>query len=157
MIRPATLADVDALVTMGVCFWADSPYAKLITVREESLRETASFLITSPAHTLLVADVDGALVGMLGLFSFCHPLSGARTVSEVFWWVSPAARGRIGLRLLQDGQQWAREQGATLMQVGAPSADIELLYRRLGFVQAEVVYQKSLVPVSLIVPEEVLS
>ena len=43
---------------------------------------------------------------MIGLLLFENPITGEPTVSELFWWVEPEARGS-GVRLLKRAEQWA--------------------------------------------------
>lgn len=144
MIRDARLEDVPTLVEMGTSFHGESPYAHLFTASPEMMKATATLLITDPDHTLFVADVEGKLLGMLGLFRYTHHISGQLAVQEVFWWVSPKARGRIGIDLLRQAERWARAVGALYLQMGAPNSRVERLYSAMGFGKMEVLYQKNL-------------
>ena len=144
-IRPATLADVPALVAMGERFRADSPYRDLCAENADAMAATCTRLITGPDSIMLVAEHAAGLVGMIGLILFAHHFSGARTAGELVWWVDPGARG-TGLRLLRQGERWAAEAGATQMQMIAPDARVGRLYEHQGYAPVELTYQKALAP-----------
>jgi GNAT superfamily N-acetyltransferase len=143
MIETATAADLDALVALG-CEFRAAVYADLLPENPVQMRVLAASLIASETGTILVARAGGAIVGMLGLTAFAHPLSGLWTVAELFWYVQPSARGTLGLRLLKAGERWARERHAVRLQTVAPTADVETLYQRLGFHPVERSYEKTL-------------
>lgn len=138
------VADLDALVAMGQRFLAQSNYRRHLTENPAQMRMTAAQLIEAASGNVFVAEADdGTLVGMLGVIVFPHHLSGDTTCGEVFWWVEPDRRG-IGLRLLRAAEAWAKAQGATTLQLIAPSHEVETLYERLGFEAVERTYQKAL-------------
>lgn len=138
-IRPATLADVPRLVAMGRQQIA-ATYGDAVAENPAQLEALATLLVTLPACAVFVAGRDGALVGMIGLVAFAHHLSGLPTVGEVMWWMDPAARG-AGLALLRRGEQWARAQGATVLQMAAPVGSCAgLLYERRGYRAVETTY-----------------
>jgi GNAT superfamily N-acetyltransferase len=142
-IRPATLADVPRLVAMGRAQLA-ATYGDAVADNPAQLEAVATQLVTMPAGAVFVAERDGAVVGMIGLVEFVHHLSGLPTVGEVMWWVDPAARGG-GLALLRRGEQWARAQGARVLQVAAPQGTtVGTLYARRGYAPVETTYQRTL-------------
>ncbi len=140
-IREAVPADLDALVAMGCRFLASTSYRGLIRENPDQMRALATHLVSGEDGLMLVAEVDGALVGMIGCFMFPHPLSAERIASEVCWWVDPGQRG-AGLKLLRQAEQWARGRAAVAFQMIAPDARVETLYTRLGFTKVETAYQK---------------
>jgi GNAT superfamily N-acetyltransferase len=142
VIRAATEADIPALVAMGCQFRAQTGYHAVIA---ESATQMATFCrqLLGGLGTILVLEDEGVLVGMIGLHCGPHFLSGEIAAGEVFWWVDPAHRGK-GLRLLRAAEAWAREQGATSLQMIAPDARVERLYERLGYRAIERTYQRRL-------------
>ncbi len=138
--REATPADVPALVAMGERFLA-SVYAQLVHANADSLRAFSTGLLASPDAVIYVAEIDAVVVGMMGLMRYMHPMSGEPTVSEVMWWMDPDARGS-GVRLFRVGEAWARAQGATVIQMIAPTPDVASFYTRVGYVPVETTYQK---------------
>jgi len=84
------------------------------------------------AGTLLVADDDGRLVGMIGL----HPLPYG--VVDLGTMVRDGHRGRgVGSALLARGIDWARTHGAHMMRLQhwPHNAAARALYERHGFEQ----------------------
>lgn len=142
-IRQAGTTDVPKLVEMGVKFLSSPPYSELITPDPDAMVVTATRLIEG-GGVVLVATVDDEVVGMLGLALFAHPISGLLTVAEVFWWVDPTKRGRAGLKLLREGEEWARNRGASTLHMIAPTEGVERLYTLKGYRKTEVSYQKEL-------------
>jgi GNAT superfamily N-acetyltransferase len=139
-IREATADDVEALVLMGEEFLG-SVYAGKIHASADALRRLSLNLIISPDAVIYVAEVHGVIVGMMGLMRYLHPMSGELTASEVMWWVNPDRRGS-GVRLFRVGEAWAQASGATVIQMIAPSPDVERFYARVGYVPVERTYQR---------------
>lgn len=147
MIRHAVESDVPQLVKMGQDFLRSTAYQGLIPENLSAMESAARMLIdrTPDTGVILVADVgtpvDSALVGMLGLVLTAHPISGESVASELWWWVDPAFRGITGIKLLRAAQQWAIALGANKIYMIAPDADVETLYRKMGYRKIEVGYQ----------------
>jgi len=141
IIRPAVLKDLDAIVTLGQRFLAGSHYAGLLGDNPVQMRATAAFLMEHRDGLLLVADADGRLDGMIGMFVAPNIITGELAGTEMFWWVEPAARGILGVRLYQQAKQWATAKGCKLLQMIAPNEDVERFYLRLGYEKVETAYQ----------------
>ena len=141
--RPATLMDVEGIVGMGRRFMAQTVYRGKLADNPAQLRALATHLIESVDGDVIVAEDDSGLVGMIAVLAYTHHMSGERIAGEVAWWVEPTRRG-IGIRLLKDAERWAREKGATHLQMIAPSNDVEALYERLGYEPVERTYQRRL-------------
>lgn len=142
MIREATINDTTAIVDKGLTMIASTPYAAMIKGDRDTMSATVTSLISN--GVVLIATIDDAIVGMLGLATYTHPVSGERMTAEIFWWVDPEYRGWTGIRLLKRAEEWAREAETACLQMVAPTADIERLYERLGYARTEVSYHKSL-------------
>lgn len=140
IIREATVADADAVVAMGLTFLR-LVYQGLIIGNAAAMRATALGLIASSDAVVYIAEAHEAPIGMLGMMVYTHPMSGARTASEVMWWMDPARRG-AGVRLFRLGEAWARAQGATIVQMIAPSVEVERFYARVGYAPVERTFQR---------------
>ncbi len=145
MIRRATEADIPAVIEMSRSFYATTAYAALTPMCEKAVSATAGMLIDS--GVLLVAEVDGDLVGMVGLavmpFTFDHDVTIA---AEVVWWVEPDAQGAgIGLALLEAVEPACREAGADaiqMMTLATSPPHAAALYERLGYRHSESSFTK---------------
>lgn len=142
-MREAVMADIPDLLVMGRAFRASSAYATRLPENLRAMAGLAERLIASPDGVVLVVERDGRLIGMIGVGVSENLLSGARTASELFYWMDPAHRGH-GIRLLRAAERWARAQGARLMQMIAPDPTVEQLYQRMGYTPWEVAYFKEL-------------
>lgn len=141
MIREAIRSDVPAIVAMGERFASDTDYRDRLTVVPTQLAATAEHLIANDEAVMLVAEREGAVIGMLALLLYPHPMSGERVASEIVWWVEPEHRGS-GLRLLRAAERWACEHGAAVLHMIAPNDRIGALYQRLGYVPVETAWQR---------------
>lgn len=140
IVRRATEADLEAIVRMGVAFHANSPYADLFVLDRDRCTLTVDWLLAHGA--IFMAEKDGTPVGMFGIAVSPHLMAAELFATEIFWWVEPGARG-LGLKLLRDAEAWAKEQGATVLQLIAPSERVGRLYERLGFRLIERAYSRA--------------
>lgn len=147
-IRPAIRADVPRLVAMARAQLA-ATYGDAVADNPGQLEATVTLLVTTPAGAVFVADLDGAVVGMIGLVIAPHHCSGLLTAGEVMWWLDPAARGG-GRALLARAERWAAEAGARVIQMTAPAGDqgdrVGRLYTRRGYRAIETSYQAPVTP-----------
>lgn len=140
-IRSASLVDLEALLSMGERFVADTSYRDHLSLSMNAVSALASQLIGGPQSEIFVADAAGSPVGMLGAVVFTHPMSGQRTAGEMFWWVEPSFRG-AGIGLLREFLRWGKSQGADVVQMVAPTEDIARIYQRFGFAEVERTFQR---------------
>lgn len=143
MIRKAVADDMARLVEMGQRFAAETEYAAFISIDADRLAQTIANVTASPDGAVLVSEAGDKAKGMIAMIVYDHPYSGQRTAFELVWWVDPEARGD-GVRLLRAAEEWARDQGATAMQMVAPNERVGALYRRLGYEPVETSFQRSL-------------
>lgn len=142
-IRQAEPADIPEIVAMGQRFVAGTPYRDHIALDPAQVGRTVQHLLDHPTGAVFVAQgAGGDLVGMIAVHVYDHPFSGDRVAAELFWWVEPAQRGRVGLWLLRQAEQWANAAGAVWLQMVAPTPEVEQLYARLDFVPVERTFQR---------------
>jgi len=148
MIRQASSADVPELVRMGCEFVSKSTYRMVMFSDPEKVALLMTSLIENNEGLLLVSETDDVknprrLLGMLGMMVYRHPISHERIANEVFWWVNPSDRGRSdSVRLLRQGEQWAKEQMASFVYAGAPNQKVGAVFQRLGYMPIEMQYVK---------------
>ena len=147
MIRPATEADIPAIVEMSRRFYVTTSYSAFAAMDDDTVAALSAWLIND--GVLLVADAGNGPMGMVGLaitpFMFNRDVT---TAHEVIWWVSPEAQGAgVGRQLLEAVAPACKAKGAIAVQMmhlaNSPPQAGEL-YRRLGYDLSEVSYTKEL-------------
>ena len=142
-VRPASSVDLDTLVTMAQHFVEQTEYRATVPSDAAHLRGVAERLLE--AGVVFVAESEEGVVGMLAGLVFPHYLTGIVTASETAWWVEPTARGTTtGRDLLRAFEAWAREHGATRLELGSRDARLDRFYTRLGYAPVERVFAKEL-------------
>ena len=141
MIRDAKLEDIPRMVEMGQHFRKGTSYDKYLRDNPERMGELGRQLIEK--NSLLVAEREGNVIGMLGYIVYDHFISGDRIAGEVFWWVEPEYRGD-GPRLLREMKLRAKQAGAKFYQMIAPTAKVGKFYERLGCSYVEETWQGTL-------------
>jgi GNAT superfamily N-acetyltransferase len=146
-VRPATLADVPAIVRMAERFYETTSYTRWADFNPATVAALAENLAEN--HVLLVAEHEGAVVGMVGLFVAPFMFNADRTAAyEVVWWVDPEGRETgAGKALLRSIEPACREKGCAAIQMvhlsnSPPQA--AMLYERAGYGHTESSYTKLL-------------
>lgn len=149
IIRHATPGDAEAIVGMAAKFYATTSYRNFAPFDEQTVGDLALALIGS--GVMLVAESDGRLVGMVGLFVAPFMFNrAARSAHEVVWWVDPDAQGAgVGRALLAAVEPACRELGVAAIQMvhlesSPPQA--AALYEREGYFRTESCFTKELAP-----------
>jgi diamine N-acetyltransferase len=133
-LRPATPADLEAVLALHRAFFAEDGY----TFREEESRANLARLLGDPSlGRLWVMDTEGEVVGYLLLaFGFSLEFRGRNAfVDELY--VAPGHRGRgLGKRAIALATDACRELGvrALHLEVERYKEGAQELYRRSGFV-----------------------
>ena len=125
----ATPEVVDALARLVPQLSSSSPAPTAAELAE---------LVGSPACDLLVARLDGRIVGSLTLVMFRIPTALRAWIEDVV--VDEAARGRgVGAALNRYAVALATEAGARTVDLTSRPARVAAneLYRKLGFVQRD--------------------
>lgn len=143
-IREATLADIPRIVELGTLWLREGPYAELVPESPERFTRLAEQIVSGLGKVLLW-EANGQVTGLLAFLVVPHFLTDQMTASELIWYVLPASRPEgAGMRLFWAAQDLARELGAKRMEFTAPTEQVGALYRRCGYTQMEVHYQRSL-------------
>lgn len=137
MIRPATSDDIPRIVEMGAEF-IETTFPAAMTFNGPAIAALTQQLIDKPDGAVFVAERDGRVTGMIALIVMRQPMTDELLAVELVWWVD--RKGHDGMRLLAAAKEWGRAQGATKLQMIAPSDRICTLYERLGFAKVETAY-----------------
>ncbi len=99
----------------------------------------------------LVADKACVLVvgnpaqGVLMACAFEHPFGAGCIAKETVWYVTPAARGRGAIKMLDSYEAWARSVGCVSAGMASLSTnDVSSLYERRGYSAVETHFMKPL-------------
>lgn len=141
MIRPATSDDIPRIVEMGAEF-IETTFPAAMTFNEPAIAALTQQLIDKPDGAVFVAERDGRVTGMIALIVMRQPMTDELLAVELVWWVEQ--RGHDGMRLLTAAEAWGRMQGATKLQMIAPSERTCALYERLKFQKVETAYIRPL-------------
>lgn len=142
IVRPATPGDRVAVVALlreshaerGYEFPFQAAYAD---------RLFQQHLAHSNACVLLYGDEPQ---GVLMAVAIEHPFGMGRISSESLWFVSPAARGRGGFKMLDAYEAWAKAQGCRYAGiVSLTENDVSKLYERRGYSAIETHFMKPLI------------
>jgi GNAT superfamily N-acetyltransferase len=133
-IRPATSADLPALVRLvGVLFSIEADF----TPNPERQRAGLMLLLTDPRRcAVLVAERGSEVVGMVTAQLVASTAEGALSALVEDMVVEADSRGGgIGAALLRAIEAWARERGATRLQLLADCENAPALafYVRMGW------------------------
>jgi GNAT superfamily N-acetyltransferase len=142
-IRQATLDDVPRLVELGREFITSSRYRSALRPNPDAMGMLAAKLIEAPHGLVLVSEAGGAVTGMIGVIATFHPMSGDSVMSEMFWYVTPVARGH-GVRLLKAAEAWAKSHDIKQAIMISPTKKVSAFYRRVGYSKLEEQYVKAL-------------
>lgn len=135
MIRPATVADIDAILAI----WNPIIRNTSITFNsaEKTADEIAAMLAEKAAagHAVFVAEAAGTVCGLAHYGQFRNGVGYARTMEHTIY-MSPAARGQgLGRALMAAVTDHARAGGTHQMIAGISCENRSGLafHRRLGF------------------------
>lgn len=141
MIRPATLADIPAMVELGRSMVAESPRLNWLAYSGEKVAALIAALIEKEDGFAWVGLRDEHVVAALIAVIDEYWASDDRMAHELTLFVAPEARGNtVAARLVCEMIEWARESGVRRLTAGTSTGiDPELtarLYERFGFERA---------------------
>lgn len=136
--RPLTRDDFPALIHLGARAHEESEYSLLTFSPEKCLQLFESSLV-NPDVLIVVAVLDGVLVGVLGAGVYAPYFSEERVSGDLLVYVAPEYRGTMAfIKLVSQYVTWAKEHGAKLIflrsSTGIEPEKTEKLYTKLGFI-----------------------
>jgi GNAT superfamily N-acetyltransferase len=133
-VRPAAPGDLDDLVRLlGLLFALEADFEPDAARQRRGL---AAMLADPARRTVLVAERGGAVVGMVtGQLLVSTAEGGPSVLLEDLVLVEPARGGGLGRALVEALEAWARERGATRVQLLVDEENLAALgfYRRIGW------------------------
>lgn len=144
--RDAEEADLLAVVEMAREFHEHVGGEDFGEFDENAAAGTILAMIPNEDGSLIVAEHDGQIVGMIAASAY-HPLfsSSARIAQEICWWVNPSARSLgAGVALIKALVEWAKEADVTTLNMHAISRGspkkAQAVYEHMGFELSEYVW-----------------
>ena len=135
LVRLARLGDASALHAFAARLALD--HAPERDAHERVLREA----LADERSLVVVAELQGRLVGSLVAGLLPMPIYGARLAFLQELYVDEAARGGgVGRALIGAFDAWARERGAVVEALGTSRPPAMAFYERLGFVTRPTTY-----------------
>jgi hypothetical protein len=99
--------------------------------------------LASPMACVLVAGEPAW--GILLAVAYEHPFGAGRIAKETVWFVSPKARGRLGLSMLDAYEAWARSLGCTSAGMASLATNnVSRIFERRGYAPIETHFAKPL-------------
>lgn len=145
-IRQAALPDMPRMIVLlQVLFSLETDF----TFNVEKQAQGLEFMINDPRSLVLVAEMDGRVVGMGTGQRVISTAEGGPSILVEDMVVDEAWRGRgIGRRLMDHLATWAKTQSATRLQLLADHTNTPAFkfYQRLGFEQTRMMCLRRIEP-----------
>jgi GNAT superfamily N-acetyltransferase len=149
-VREATDADLSEYLKLSADFHAASPMQRVCEFEPEGFKEFVLAAIDNPDICILLAELNGEIVGITGGIVYPLYFSPSHKVSqELWWWLTPAARGSgVGNKMFKHLQLWSKERGAkTIFMIALEderAEKMEKVYCRAGFEPMERTFMKGI-------------
>ena len=149
-VREATEADLSEYLKLSADFHAASPMQRVCEFEPEGFKEFVLAAIDNPDICILLAELNGEIVGITGGIVYPLYFSPSHKVSqELWWWLTPAARGSgVGNKMFKHLQLWSKERGAkTIFMIALEderAEKMEKVYCRAGFEPMERTFMKGI-------------
>jgi hypothetical protein len=139
-IRTATMADLPAIVRMGVRFMETAQPCG--NVPADPCRLAVAAGVCLETGEIWLAEEDAKPIGMLAIYTMEHPLTGERVAEELAFWVNPESRSLLtGPKLLRCGMNWARQEGVGCLKMGALAGSrFGIFLKHMGFAEMETAF-----------------
>jgi len=149
-VREATDADLSEYLKLSADFHAASPMQRVCEFEPEGFKEFVLAAIDNQDICILLAELNGEIVGITGGIVYPLYFSPSHKVSqELWWWLTPAARGSgVGNKMFKHLQLWSKERGAkTIFMIALEderAEKMEKVYCRAGFEPMERTFMKGI-------------
>ena len=150
VVREAVEADLPIYVQLSADFHAASPMQRVCEFDSEGFKKFVIIAMSNPDISILVAELNGEIVGITGGIIYPLYFSPSHKVSqELWWWLTPAARGSgVGNKMFKHLQLWSKERGAkTIFMIALEderAEKMEKVYCRAGFEPMERTFMKGI-------------
>ena len=149
-VRVATIADIPAYMDLAAAFVATTPVSHIIPFDREGTTAFVTASLDNPNMLVLVAEEANTIIGITGALAYPMYFNPGKLVAQELWWyLTPAARGGSTSKLLfQTIENWAKDIGAEAMfMIALADARVDTMakvYKRSGYAPVERTYVKGL-------------
>ncbi len=148
MIRPATMEDIDTLLDLAEEFYALTDMADIYSFNRKSTRFLLKAFIETPDAVLLVAEIEGCVIGGIGgqLMPATYNFD-KKMMFENFWFIGNDYRGKCNpLKMLKAFEKASKDLGACMILMGAyhhlKFNALTALYGKAGYSPTETIFIK---------------
>ena len=148
IVRNAIVEDLPRYLPLAQAFHAASPMHGAMPFDVDGFSDFFLRAIQDPNMGVWLAEDDGVVIGITGaLFYPMYFSPSSMVVQELWWWLTPEARGNgAGQALFNMIESWATAKGATaLFMVALEDENAEKMaqiYTRKGFRLMERTYMR---------------
>lgn len=139
VVRAATEADLAQYLVLAKDFHLASPMHGVADFDSDGYAQFYLSAIENPDMGVWLAEQNGQIIGICGALAYPLYFSpNAKIVQELWWWLTPAARGSgAGKLMFEQIQQWAKaKKAAAIFMIALEdkrAKKMENLYTRAGF------------------------
>ena len=137
-VRPITHNDIEPSLALMAEFHAASPMNGVAAFDIEKCRAFLAASLENSDILILLGELEGEIVGITSCLLYPLYFSQANVAQELWWWLTPKARGSgIGKMLFQAIESWSKQKGANALFMIALEDEraeaMEKVYFRAGF------------------------
>lgn len=142
IVREADLEkDALALVDAAHNFTSRMVYTDFLPDTETGFIASFGNLLALDGMKTIVAEHDGEIVGMLGMFFSPHLWNNEKiSAAEVFMWTAPEAPATTLLAMIRAVRKMARGAIVTFKSLESSPDNLDKVYNRLGLTKVETSY-----------------
>ena len=145
-IRPATHDDLDLLMPIAESMHIESPRYSKLAFSHDKVLQLYITLIDADSCLMLVAEQDGEIIGGVAGMVTPHWFSDELVANEYGVFILPDHRGGMtAVRLVRGYIEWAKSQGAKMIQLGISTGvhveQTQALYQAIGLKQFSVGFE----------------
>lgn len=146
-IQEATLEDLERLTPLCKEFFSKTAFDALTEWDDSQAKEGLTIMIESDTACVFVAKdgdkIIGTISGYVSPIWFSNDIMG----QEVFWYVDPEYRGKVGTKLLNALEFNLKEKGATIINMVhlCNGMDLTRFFYKKGYRKSEEAFIKRVV------------
>lgn len=119
---------------------------KFFVLDDEQFIQNWTNLYKSGVGRILIAKIDNQIIGMLGFMVYPDLLSSELIAAETFWFVTKEYRGNVGIKMLEEYEQFVKELGVKRISMAhlknLNPEKLKTLYKSRGYREMETFFVK---------------